>query len=514
MQFSRDTYSYMWPRDGALVANALDMAGFSDIARWFYKFCSEVLTEEGYFYHKYNPDGSPASSWHPWVLKGNRAMPIQEDETALVVWALWRHYHRYRDIEFIRPLWVDVVQKAADFMDRYRDKKTGLPLPSYDLWEERWGIHAFTVATVYAGLKAAANFAVCFGDREKAAQYRTAAEEIQAAAGRYLFSPKLNRFVRRLVSREVPKPPDSENYRETASLAPSTDELFEVDETIDASLYAIFKFHLFEADDPRVVSTMRAVEEKLWVKTRVGGLARYENDCYHRVSNDNAAVPGNPWFICTLWLADYYISRAKTMADLKSALPIFQWTAAHALESGVLAEQVHPYTNAPLSVSPLTWSHATVVSTVIKYLEKLEQLQLCNECNQPVYRLRRRGTTEVQSQAHFNRLEAEFDTDDAREITSPVGQFISMVPGPIPSLPGTTAAVRKITLSIDTRDCIGCDMCVAHCEQNVLRMVAGKALVDLTQLNHCDLDGACVEVCPTKVVTLKIQPAEPKPNAA
>jgi glucoamylase len=517
MQFSRDTYSYMWPRDGALVANALDMAGFSDIARWFYKFCAGVLTEEGYFYHKYNPDGSPASSWHPWVLKGNRAMPIQEDETALVVWALWRHYHRYRDIEFIRPLWVDVVQKAADFMARYRDTKTGLPLPSYDLWEERWGIHAFTVATVYAGLKAAANFAVCFGDREKATLYRTAAEEIKAAAAQYLFSPKLNRFVRRLVSRDVPKPPDAENYKETANLAPSTDELFEVDETIDASLYAIFKFHLFEADDPRVVSTMRAVEEKLWVKTRVGGVARYENDYYHRVSNDIAAVPGNPWFICTLWLADYYISRAKTTAELKSALPIFQWTASHAMESGVLAEQVHPYTNAPLSVSPLTWSHATVVSTVIKYLEKLEQLQLCNECNQPVYRLRRRGTTEVQSQAHFNRLDAEFETEDTHEMTSPVGVFVKSIPVPATSV-GLSAAAsipRRITLSIDTRDCIGCDMCVAHCEQNVLRMIGGKALVDLTQLNKCDLDGACVEVCPTKVVTLLIQPVEtPKPNAA
>ena len=77
---------------------------------------SDVITDEGYFYHKYNPDGSPASSWHPWVLKGSRSLPIQEDETALVVWALWRHYYRYRDIEFIRPLWVDVVQKAADFM--------------------------------------------------------------------------------------------------------------------------------------------------------------------------------------------------------------------------------------------------------------------------------------------------------------------------------------------------------------------------------------------------------------
>ena len=122
MQFSRDTYSYMWPRDGALVANALDMAGFSDLARWFYTFCKDALTEDGYFLHKYNPDGSPASSWHPWVLKGARVLPIQEDETALVVWAVWRHYFRYRDIEFIRPLWVDLVQKAADFMVRYRDR--------------------------------------------------------------------------------------------------------------------------------------------------------------------------------------------------------------------------------------------------------------------------------------------------------------------------------------------------------------------------------------------------------
>ena len=105
-------------------------------------------------------------------MKGNRSLPIQEDETALVVWALWRHYYRYRDIEFIRPMWVDIVQKAADFMCKYRDPRTGLPLPSYDLWEERWGVHAFTVATVYGGLKAATNFAVCFGDRDRAERYR------------------------------------------------------------------------------------------------------------------------------------------------------------------------------------------------------------------------------------------------------------------------------------------------------------------------------------------------------
>lgn len=42
--------------------------------------------------------------------------------------------------------------------------------------------------------------------------------------------------------------------------------------------------------------------------------------------------------------------------------------------SGVLAEQVHPYTNAPLSVSPLTWSHGTAVLAVLDYLEKRKEL--------------------------------------------------------------------------------------------------------------------------------------------
>jgi oligosaccharide amylase len=491
MQFSRDTYSYMWPRDGALVANALDMAGFSDLARWFYTFCQRVITPEGYFHHKYNPDGSPASSWHPWVIKGERAMPIQEDETALVVWSLWRHYYRYRDIEYIRPLWVDIVQKAADFMVKYRDPRTGLPLPSYDLWEERWGVHAFTVATVYGALKAARNFAVCFGDRAKADVYNRAADEIKAGAEKYLWSERLNRFVRRLVPKDPVPGADGQG------VSPPIDDVYEVDEVIDASLYAVFKFHLFEADDPRVEATMRAIEEQLWVKTRVGGVARYENDYYHRISNDIASVPGNPWFICTLWLADYFIARAKTPGELKMALPIFEWTANHALDSGVLAEQVNPYTNEPISVSPLTWSHATVVSTVMKYLEKLEELQKCTSCHQQLYHMRKPGPAEVRSHAQFDRLEANFDVHESREVASPVATFVKSNV--------LTGKKSRVTLSIDTRDCIGCDVCVNHCDKGVLKMVDNKALVDLRQVNKCDMDGKCVEICPTNVVTLAVE---------
>jgi ribosomal protein L34E len=43
-------------------------------------------------------------------------------------------------------------------------------------------------------------------------------------------------------------------------------------------------------------------------------------------------------------------------------------------------------TGAPISVSPLTWSHSTVVSTVIGYLRKLEALLKCEACGRPLFR--------------------------------------------------------------------------------------------------------------------------------
>jgi glucoamylase len=48
--------------------------------------------------------------------------------------------------------------------------------------------------------------------------------------------------------------------------------------------------------------------------------------------------------------------------------------AGAALPSGVLSEQLDPYSKAQLSVSPLTWSHATVVSLVHEYVRKRKSL--------------------------------------------------------------------------------------------------------------------------------------------
>jgi GH15 family glucan-1,4-alpha-glucosidase len=204
---------------------------------------------------------------------------------------------------------------------------------------------------VVGGLRAAANFARLFGEHERGEKYVCAAGEIVEAMRKHLYSRELGRFLR--------------------ALQFHGDEHFEPDETVDASLFALFYFGAFDVDDEIVKSTMRAIEEKLWIETKIGGVARFSTDGYMRVSEETT---GNAWFVCTLWLAEYRIACAKNKEDLTGAVEILEWTAKHALPSGVLAEQIHPTTSEPVSVSPLTWSHSTFVATVMNYLKKKRML--------------------------------------------------------------------------------------------------------------------------------------------
>ncbi|OGQ86285.1 MAG: hypothetical protein A2512_04905 [Deltaproteobacteria bacterium RIFOXYD12_FULL_56_24] len=107
-----------------------------------------------------------------------------------------------------------------------------------------------------------------------------------------------------------------------------------VDATCDSSLWGLFAFGLYAPEDPRVEATMAALRQKLWLNTEVGGMARYEGDGYHR---ENRGYSGNPWFLCTLWLADYLASRAKNDEEMAEPLALLEWVADHALPSGVLA---------------------------------------------------------------------------------------------------------------------------------------------------------------------------------
>ncbi len=358
-QFGGDHYSYCWPRDGALVAYALILAGQSELSRSFFRYCAKAIKDEPYFLHKYTPTGELASSWHPWMIEGQRILPIQQDETSLVLWALRRHFEVYRDVEFIKPLYTSLVVRPGEWMLKYRDAN-GLPKASWDLWEERRGIHLFTVATTIGALDAAAEFASDFGEHDRASHFREGARDMREAMLRHLWNPEQGRFARMAVA--------------------MSDGRYRLDMTADSANFSIFAFGALAPDDERVRQEMKSLRERLWVKTDVGGCARYERDYYHQVEREKVdRVPGNPWVICTLWQAQHVIALAKTEADLAPAAELLEWSAKRAEASGVMAEQFHPYTGAPMSVSPLTWSHATFVIVVLEYLAKLKEIRARGE---------------------------------------------------------------------------------------------------------------------------------------
>jgi oligosaccharide amylase len=353
LQYGRDTYSYMWPRDGSFTTLALDRAGDSFVARKFFIFCDQILSNDGYFMHKYRTDGSLGSSWHPWVDKtGAVSLPIQEDETAVAIIALWEHYKLTKDLEFVEKIYNSFIQKAGNFMVLYRDKTTGLPKASYDLWEEKLGVSTYTCASVYGALVAAARFSKLLGKISSEKKYLDTAEEIKTGVLKYLYDSESGSF-RKLFNKENGE--------------------FIYDDTVDiSSVYGVFRFGLLSVDDSRLLKAFGVAEEKLSCLRYSGGIARYEGDNYYRTGYD---TPGNPWFITTLWLVQYYIAIAKEEKDFDRVKKWFAWVEEGALSSGVLSEQINPYTKEQISAAPLIWSHSEFVLTVIAYLEKLESFR-------------------------------------------------------------------------------------------------------------------------------------------
>jgi GH15 family glucan-1,4-alpha-glucosidase len=149
----------------------------------------------------------------------------------------------------------------------------------------------------------------------------------------------------------------------------------EPDFTVDvSSFYGLFRFGVLAPDDVRLLHAYERVKEKLSTGADRIGIARYEGDYYFRTAEN---VPGNPWIITTLWLAEYEIARAKTREELAPAEERLQWALSHANSAGLLAEQFDPYTYRSTSVTPLTWSHAQYIITFLAYTKKLQELGIC-----------------------------------------------------------------------------------------------------------------------------------------
>jgi GH15 family glucan-1,4-alpha-glucosidase len=331
--YGRDYYNYVWPRDGAYTLMPLIELGYKDEPKKFFQFCIDTMNPAGYMMHKYQPDRSIGSTWHPLLHLNRPELPIQEDETAIVLYAINRYFEVSKDEDYIRSIYTKFIQPCSDFMSGFMDV-TNLPHASYDLWEERFATFTYTSYVTLAALEAAAGIANKLGKHDDHEKWTAAAE-------------RLKRGLPQLVN-------DDGAFRKSILLKPDLE--LEYDDTIDASsFYGAF---IYGSQDEAVPRSVRRVEDSLMSSSAIGGVPRYENDNYFRKHDKSL---GNPWIITTLWLAQYYIK----LGDRQKAAELIDWTLARASNSGMLAEQADPDTGIAVGVCPLVWSHSTFVETII-----------------------------------------------------------------------------------------------------------------------------------------------------
>lgn len=338
LNYSRDAYAYCWPRDAAYALWPLIRLGYVSEPRRFFEFARRGLHQSGYLMHKYQADGALGSSWHPYVHGDTSAPPIQEDETALTLFMFGQYYDIQKDTRLLSEFYESFIKKMADFLAGYIDEHTGLPRPSYDLWEERFITSTYTTSVVFAALQTAASLAEAADDADSAVKWRAAADDLYACAHKKLFGSERGYFYKGIN-------PDGS-----------------IDNTVDLSaFFGAFMFGLFPVGSDQLRKSFDTLRSLMLSEGQLG-LPRYENDDYHR--KDGTGY-GNYWFIASLWLAQY----AQEIGDLEFRDALIHWVASQADRSRMLAEQLHPETSEPLSVSPLVWSHAEFMATMLDVID-------------------------------------------------------------------------------------------------------------------------------------------------
>jgi GH15 family glucan-1,4-alpha-glucosidase len=131
-----EQYRYSWFRDGSFIADGMSRAGQLESAERFFDWCAAVVRArpDGPWDSRYRLDGSPDDSEWPHH---------QLDGLGLWVWAARGHCERHG----VESRWADACELTVSYLRAHWRN------PCVDWWEEREGVHAATVGSIWAATR-------------------------------------------------------------------------------------------------------------------------------------------------------------------------------------------------------------------------------------------------------------------------------------------------------------------------------------------------------------------------
>jgi len=330
-------YFYVWPRDASYACIAADIAGERDTQEKFLNWClkrAEGFEETGLLYEKYHVNGLKALS------------RFQPDQTGILLYSIWHHYNNY-DYEPPDSIGRLVVNSADGLCDKWEGDHFNIV--TNDLWEERLTFpdlnenFTYSLAACISGLE-------CANSMYSNDNWINVSEQMRGQLDKhYLELDSIDTY--RLDNNK------KEDRRPKGYFVRSYGKI--IDKSIDASILGlVYPFNIYEPNDPRVISSIKEIEEKLIIKEGItkGGVHRYEFDEYdgwmyeelHRKKGSGA------WPLLNLWLSIYF----SMIGDEEKAKVYYDWVLNQS--NDYLPEQIFD-NKFQVSVCPLLWSHSMFI---------------------------------------------------------------------------------------------------------------------------------------------------------
>ena len=325
-------YRFCWLRDATFTVLALMKLGYRDEARawrdWFLRAVAGSPHQVQIMYGVGGERWLPESTL-PWLAGYEQSAPVRIGNAAS------------------EQMQIEVFGEIADAA--FQTYKAGMPpaergkalrplileylaevwrQPDEGIWEVRGGRRHFVHSKVMAWVSfdRAANEVGVNAFDEPGDRWRAIAEEIHAEVCERGFDRELNSFVQSYGSKQL-----------------------------DASLLLLPLVGFLPADDPRILGTLSAIEQKLLVGNEF--VLRYETE-----TSGDGLPPGEGAFLaCSFWLVDNYVLQGR----YDDARRLFERLLARCNDVGLLAEEIDPASGRMLGNFPQAYSHVGIINCAL-----------------------------------------------------------------------------------------------------------------------------------------------------
>jgi glucoamylase len=351
-------YHLVWPRDLVETAGGFLAAGALDDARRILHFLQVTQDADGHWCQNMWLDGSPY--WNG----------IQMDEAALPVLLVDLAARNGVLTPAERDHYWLMIRRAIGYIVRNG------PVSPQDRWEEDAGYSPFTLSAEIAALLVAADYADARGLSDIGTYLRDTADTWNASLEDWMYVTSTSLAVQCGVDGyyvRVATPDESDASSPKGGFVaiknrPPSESCAFAALTISVDALALVRFGLRPADDPRIVSTLKAIDAVLKVVTPRGpAWRRYNGDGYgehHDGSPFDGTGVGRAWPLLTGERGHYEVAAG----HLDAAEQLARALQMLAGNSQLLPEQVWDGPDIPErelflgqasgSARPLVWAHA------------------------------------------------------------------------------------------------------------------------------------------------------------